>query len=172
MANILEAFGTITSLTITNLNSLASSVTAGWMSAAIDNTSNLYLDYGVQIKFAAVNTAPSSQKAFFLYAAPVLDDTTSDYATTGAASEGGPTGIEGTLTFPDITANPVNIPLIGVVPYVGQNAVIISPVFSIAAAFNDMIPPKFVLGLVNASGMTIAASGNYVKIRGIYRTVA
>lgn len=171
MSLILEAFGSVVSLTITDLNSLASSVTAGWMSAAIDNTSNLYLDYLVQIKLAAVNTSPSSQKALFLYAAPVVDDTTNDYATTGAASGGGPTGTEGTITFPDITANPVNIPLIGVVPYVGQNAVIISPAFSVAAAFNDVIPPKFVLALINASGMTIAAAGNYVKVRGVYRTV-
>jgi hypothetical protein len=171
MSNILEAFGTSTSLTISSLNSLASSPTAGWQSAAIDNTSNLYLDYEVQAKFAAVNTAPAGSHAFFVYAAALLDDSGSDYATTGAASGGAPSGSEGTITFPDITTNPVNVPLIGTIPYVGQNAAIVSPPFSVAAAYNGHVPAKFVILIINHSGLTIAASGNFVKVRGVYRTV-
>lgn len=172
MSNILQAFGAVSSLTITNLNSLASSTTAGWNSAAIDNTSNLYLDYEVQIKLAAVNTAPGGNKQFLIYAAALLDDTGSDYATTGATTGGAPSGSEGTLTFPDYTANPVNIPLIGQVPYVAQNVAIVSPPFSVAAAYGGHVPPKFVIALINHSGMTIAAASNFVKVRGVYRTVA
>lgn len=170
MTDLKEAFGSVVSMTITNLNSLASSNTAGWMSAAIDNSANLYLDYLVQIKLAAVNTAPTNSKALYVYASGLADDSTSDYGTTGAASGGAPSGSEGTITFPAVDSNPVIIPRIGTIPYVGQNAIIITPPFSVAAAFNGIIPAKFVLLIINHSGMTLASSGNYVKHRGVYRT--
>lgn len=172
MSNVKEAFGSVTSLTITNLNSLASSATAGWQSGTIDNSSDLFLDYQVAIKLAAVNTAPGSSKALYVYAAGLLDDGGSDYGTTGAASGGALSGSEGTLTFPDVQVNSVNIPRIGTIPYVGQNAAIISPIFSVAAAFNGSVPIKFALAIVNHAGFTLASSGNYVKVRGVYRTVA
>lgn len=172
MASVLEAFGTATTMTVTNLNSLATSATAGWRSAAIDNTSNLYLDYLIQVQLAAVNTAPANSKAFLLFVSALVDGSGSAYATTGATSGGAPNGSEGTLTFPDFTSNPVNIPLLGVIPYVGQNTAIISTPFSVKAAFNGIIPPKFCLGLINHSGMTIAASSNVVTYLGVYNTVA
>lgn len=168
--NILEGLGGVSSLTVTNLNSLATSATAGWRSAAIDNTSNLYQDYEVQVKIAAVNTAPANSKAFYVFASGLLDDSGSDYATTGAASGGAPDGTEGTLTFPDVTTLPNGLALVGVIPYAVQNSTMISTVMSVAAAFNGHVPAKFCLAIVNHSGMTIAASGNYVKIRGVYRT--
>jgi hypothetical protein len=173
MANIKEALaGSVDNFTITNLNSLASSATAGWVSAVVDNTSNLYLDYAVQLVLAAVNTAPANNKAFYLYAYSILDTSGSDYTTTGAASGGAPAGTEGTLTFPDITANPVNMRPLAVIPYVGQNAKIITPWLPILPALGgDHLPPKFGVALVNYSGMTIAASGNSLKGLGVYKTV-
>lgn len=171
MASILEAFTSANSFTITNLNSLASSVTAGWGSGAVDNSSSLYLDALVQVNLAAVNTAPSSQKAFFVYAYGLTDTGGSLYTTTGATSGGTP-GTQGTLTFPDITANAINLPLIGIIPYVGQNTVIYSPAFSVAKAFGGWLPPKWGVAIVNASGMTIAASGNSVTWIGANNTVA
>lgn len=169
-SSILQAFGTSTALTITNLNSLATSVTAGWGSDPIDNTSTLYTDFLVEVTIAAVNTAPANNKAFYVYAAGLVDSSGTSYATTGATSGGTP-GSQGALTFPDITANPVNIPLIGVIPYVGQNTLINSAPLSVSAAYNGVIPPKFCLAIVNYSGMTIASSGNVVAVRGVYRTV-
>ena len=50
MATVNVAYGTYTALTITNLNSLASSATAGWQSARISNVSTLALDYEIVIK--------------------------------------------------------------------------------------------------------------------------
>lgn len=171
MSNVKEAFDTLASLTITNLNSLASSATAGWKSDAIDNTAGLFIDFLVQMKLAAVNTAPANNQAFYLFASGLLDDAGADYATTGA-SGGAPDGTEGTLTFPSITAASISLPLLGAIPYTTQNVAIVSPVFSVAALFGGNIPPKFVLALLNYSGMTIAAAGNWVKVRGVYRTVA
>lgn len=171
MADIKEALQTVQTFTITNLNSLASSLTAGWGSAAVDNTTNLYLEVLVQLNLAAVNTAPSSQKGFFIYAYGLLDTAGSLYTTTGATSGGTP-GSQGALTFPDISANPINLPLVGIVPYVGQNTAINSPQFSLSKAFNGWIPPKWGIAIVNGSGMTIAASGNSVQYMGLYNTVA
>jgi hypothetical protein len=166
---IVEALGAVQTMTITNLNSLARSVTAGWRSAAIDNTSDLFMDIHIQFKLAAVNTAPANGKTFYLFASGLLDDSGSDYATTGAASGGAPDGSEGTLTFPAVDASPVNLPQIGAVDYINQNVAIISPILSVAAAFGGLVPAKLVLGFINDSGMTIAGSGNYVKYRGVYR---
>jgi hypothetical protein len=125
----------------------------------------------VTVKIAAVNTAPANSRAFWIWAAGLLDDSGTDYGTTGATSGGALAGSEGALTFPDVTANPSNLPRIGTIPYVGQNVAIVSPPFSVAAAFNGVVPIKFQLAIINHSGFTIAAAGNYVKVRGIYRTV-
>jgi hypothetical protein len=44
MGTISPNYGTEQSLTVTNLHSLASSATAGWCSAAIDNTTTKWRD--------------------------------------------------------------------------------------------------------------------------------
>lgn len=171
MASVLEAFQAAQSFTITNLNSLASSLTAGWGSAAVDNSSTLYLDALVQVNIAAVNTAPGSLKAFYVFAYGLTDTGGSLYTTTGATSGGTP-GSQGALTFPSIDTNAVNLPLIGVIPYVGQNTIIYSPPFSVARGFGGILPQKWGVAIVNASNMTIAASGNSVQYTGVYNTVA
>lgn len=154
--------------TTTNLQSLATSATAGWGSAVVDNTANLYLDALVQVVLAAVNTAPANSKALFVYAYSGSNAT--DLTTTG--SSGGTVGTQGALTFPDVTTLPVAMPLIGVVPYAVQNKLIVSPEFSVARAFGGVLPPYWGVALVNHTGMILAASGNTVKYRGISETVA
>ena len=42
-----EKFGSYTAMTVTNLQSLASSATAGWQSARVSNVSTLALDYNI-----------------------------------------------------------------------------------------------------------------------------
>lgn len=168
-ASAKQAFGSVDTFTITNLNSLATSATAGWRSAAVDNTSNLYSEYAVQLVLAAVNTAAANSKAFFLYLYSILDTSGSDYTTTGATSGGAPDGTEGTLTFPDITANAVNLRLLAVIPYIGTNTKIISPWIQVAPALGGLfLPPKFGFALINHSGFTIASSGNSFKGVGLY----
>jgi hypothetical protein len=167
MADVKTAFGTATSLTITNAN-LATSATAGWMSAAIDNTSNLYDDYLFHVELAAVNTAPANSKAIFLYAFALADSSASAYTSTG---DGTASGSEGTLTFPDVTTLPVVAPLLGVIPYPVQNKAINAGPFSFAAAFGfqGAAPPKLAIGMINHSGMTLSVTA--IKYRGVYFTV-
>jgi hypothetical protein len=165
-ANINVAYQAEQTMTTTNLQSLATSATAGWGSAVVDNTTTLYLDALVQVVLPAVNTLPANDKALYVFAYAGSNST--DLTTTGAASSGAP-GTQGGLFFPDITTNPQNLPLIGVIPYVSLNTKIVSPEFSVARPFG-VLPPFWGVAIVNYSGMTLAASGNTVKYRGVYAT--
>lgn len=166
MSSIKEAVGSATAFTITNAN-LAVSSTAGWMSNAIDNSSNLYLDAHVHVVLAAVNTAPANSKAIFLYAYGLVDTSGSAYTSTGSAT---PSGSEGTLTFPDITTLPVAMPLLGVIPYPTQNTAINGGPFSVARCFGGILPVKWGIAMINHSAMTLNVTS--IKYIEVYRTVA
>lgn len=168
MADIKEAFQAVQSLTVTSLSGLASSLTAGWQSAVIDNSTNLYTGYAFELTLTAVNTAPSSLKGLYFYLSRLLDTSGSDWDTTGATSGGTTGGGQGTLTFPDISANIVNLPQIAFVPYVGQNTAIKAH-FTASAADGGLIFPKLVLCCANATGMTLGTAT--LKYAGYYNTV-
>lgn len=162
MANILEGFGTATAFTITNAN-LAASVTAGWQSNAIDNSTNLFDDALIITDFAAVNTAPAGSKAIFLYAFAILDTAGSLYTSTG---DGAPGASEATLTFPSVTTLPVVAPLLGVIPYPVTNKILRGGPFSVARCFGGVLPPKWVIGMVNDSGMTLTVTSiKYIEVK-------
>jgi hypothetical protein len=165
MANVKVAFGTATAFIKTNAN-LATSATAGWMSNAIDNSTNLYLDALVHAEFAAVNTAPANSKAIFLYAYALVDTAGSAYTSSGSAT---PSGSEGTLTFSDITASAIPMPLLGVAPYPTQNIAINAGPFSVAACFGGVLPPKWGIAMINHSGMTLNVTN--IKYIEVYNTV-
>jgi hypothetical protein len=167
MANRNLAYQAEQSFVVTALNSLATSPTAGWGSAVVDNTANLFLDAEVQVVLAAVNTVPGSSKALYVYA--YAGSNATDLTTTG--SSGGTVGTQGALTFPDITTLAVVMPLIGMVPYPVQNKLIVSSWFSVAKAFNNWLPPFWGVACVNHTGMILAASGNSIKYRGLFETI-
>lgn len=166
-ADVKEAFNTSASLTITNLNSLASSTTAGWQGAGIDNntdTSVRFLDDLWQVVFAAVNTAPANLKVFFILCGYSLD---------GGTNWTRPfTGSEGTVTYDDIATLPQCAEVVDVVPYATQNTAIKSKSMSVAQVTGFVLPPRYAPGVINNSGMTIAASGNVFTSQRQYRTVA
>lgn len=153
------------SMTVTNLHSLASSATAGWGSASVDNSSNLYLDAEIMIRIAAVNTAPASDKALYVFAFGSTDGA----IWTSTGTSGGTVGTEGALTFPSISTLPIVMPLIGVIPYPVQNKAIDAGPFYMSNAFKRL-PLFWGIAIINFSGMTLAASGNTVKYRGNYFT--
>ncbi len=169
MASIKLVYGTATAFTKTNAN-LADSATAGWKSNSIDNSSNLYLDALVSIELGAVNTAPGSNKAIYLFAYSLIEGTA--YASTG---DGTIDGTEGTVTFPSIsTPLPVVLPLLGVVPYPVQNKAINSPAFSVSKALFGApmsgLPDKWGIGMINFSGMTLSVTNIYYQE--VYMSVA
>lgn len=174
-ASVLEAFqSSDQSVDLTSFNSLASSATAGWSSHYIDNSSNLYLDDIAYIKFAAVNTAPASNKAYYLYGASALN--TTDLPASGASTSNtvpNSSSTSAALNFPSIsTPLACLFPIVRVIPYPVQNITNTTTVFSLARAFGGFLGLFFWYPLLNFTGMTIAASGNVFKRRGVYNTVA
>lgn len=172
-ASVLEAFQTGQTLDLTAIG-IATSVTAGWCSNWIDNTSGLYLDILFWYYSQAVNTATSSQKAHLLYApgsfatADLPVNTAGNLATNSAT-------VSAILTYLDITANDVGWPLLKSIPYITTNKPIQSGLFGIAKAHDGACPLVAWLGLVNAAGPTIGTGGappTKIAYRGSYLTVA
>jgi hypothetical protein len=149
-----ESFGSYTAMTVTNLQSLASSATAGWQSARVDNqTSVLALDYEIFVKLTTANTAPANDKAAYIYACPMI---TTDGGTTWLASDQGtttlPTGSEGTTTI----ASPNNLRLLGVLSYTTQNMTM-QGMFRLSDA-GIYMPDGFSIIIVNFTGAALSTS--------------
>lgn len=144
-------------MTVTNLNSLASSTTTGWQSAAVDNTTNVYEDAHVQVIVDMANTAPANDKCLYVLAYSALETTYTSPAS----------GSEGTVTLTNITNTGQNIRQIGIIPYTTQDEVIESSVMSVASAFGGILPAKWGIIIANYSGAAIAATGNSVKWIGV-----
>lgn len=171
-ASVLEAFQAEQSLDLTGI-AIASSVTAGWCSAWIDNHTNLYLDILFYYYMGAVNTAAGSQKAHYLFAPGAWNTTDTLPSNTAGNTVTNSASTSATLTYLDITANPTGFPQVAVVPYITTNKVISSGgLFGVAKGHDGYCPPFVWLGLVNAAGPTITATGSKIGYAGAYATVA
>jgi hypothetical protein len=144
-------------MTVTSLNSLGSSATAGWQSTVVDNSSDRYLDAHVQVVVDMANTSPSNDQCLYVYAYGGLATTYTNPCT----------GTEGTITLTSISSTGQNIRLIGVMPYTTADEVIESQPLSVASAFGGVLPVKWGLVIMNFTGAAIAASGNSVKWVGL-----
>lgn len=151
------SYSSVTSMTVTNLHSLASSATAGWQSAAVDNSSTVYEDAHVQVVLDMANTAPGVDKCVYVMAYSALETTYTNPAS----------GTEGTITLTNITNTGQNLRPIGVIPYTTQAETIESSVMSVAGAFGGCLPVKWGIVIVNYSGASLEASGNTVKWVGV-----
>lgn len=168
MATVSQSYGSTTTLTVTNLNSLASSATAGWQSAKVSNLSTKAIDYEINVKLTMANTAPANDKSVYVYVCPFY---TSDAGTTWYASSQGtttlPTGSEGTTTI----ASPNNLRLLGILNYTTQNMVL-QDTFNLSNAFGNTMPDGFSIIIINYTGAAISASSNIVEYTPINLTVA
>lgn len=164
MADVKIAYAASSNLTVTSLNSLASSAThvAGWESAANDNTTNLHLDYRVSVKITVASAGLSAGQIRVYLVAP-LDDTTWPDVFDGTESAETVTDTEirdaicrlGAVTDTDTTASRVyylDVP-------------------SVAAVFNGHLPNKFLLFITQSTGAALAATGNQVTVTSHYETV-
>lgn len=168
MTTVNQAYGSYTALTVTNLQSLASSSTAGWRSALIDNQSSVKaLDYEVFVKLTTANTAPANDKAMYVYAVPAI---TTDGGTTWLLSDQGtttlPTTSEGTTTI----ATPNDLRLMGVLNYTTQNMTVQGH-FNLSNAVGNSMPDGFSIIIVNYSGAALS-TGCVVAYRAITQTIA
>lgn len=135
-------YGAATALTVTGLNSLASGSYA--TSDAVNNTTNLYLDYLVELTVANVVEAGNFQAV--VYAISSLDGT--NYSDNQSTNQ------------------PYAFKYVGMLPLNGTGPWR-SAAMSVAAAFNGTIPPYFKLVILNDAGVTLAASGNSVQYVGV-----
>lgn len=152
MATQKIAYGSTSVLTVTNLQSLANSATAGWRSDRVSNLSTLAVDYEIAVKLTTANTAPANDKAMYVYVCPWY---TTDAGTTWLASSQGtttlPTSSEGTTTI----ASPNNLRLLGVLNYTSQNMTV-QDTFLLSNAFGLSMPDGFSIIIINYSGAALS----------------
>lgn len=171
MADIKRAYRASSNLTVTNLASIATSSTlvAGWLSAIIDNTTDLDLDKDITGKIVLGNAATAGQIA--LYAIAMLDD--SNWPASALTS--GTFGTEGTGAFKDATNRDAVAVLVWAAgtradPGATDDTYQISK-SSLAAAFDGVLPAKCVLFLTHSTGVNLASSGHQITCKGTYETV-
>lgn len=149
------AYGSYTAVTVTNLQSLASSATVGWQSDRIDNqTSVKALDYEIFVKLTTANTAPANDKIAYVYVSPAM---TTDGGTTWLHADQGtatlPTGSEAASTI----ASPNNLVLLGTLAYTTQQMVMQGD-FLLSKAFGQFMPDGFSLIIVNFTGAALSTA--------------
>lgn len=152
MPTLKPSYGATTVMTVTNLQSLASSATAGWQSDKVSNLSPLANDFEIFVKLTTANTAPGSDKAMYVYICPFY--TTDGGTTWFAASQGTttlPTGAEGTTTI----ASPNNLRLLGVLNYTTQQMVV-QDNFLLSNCFGNHLPDGFSVIIINFSGAALS----------------
>lgn len=151
-------YGSDTSMTVTNLNSMASSATAGWLSAQVSNVSTKARDYLIGVKLTMANTAPANDKAAYVYVVPWF---TTDGGTTWYASTGGVTSVPGTSQAAYTFASPNDFRLLGVLSYTTTQQVLQSN-WPLSRAVGNTMPHGFSIFIINFTGAAISASGNVV----------
>lgn len=159
--------GAYTTMTVTNLHSLAPSLTACWQSARVSDLSTKALDYEILVHLAAVNTAPANNKVISVFVSPWVNDDSSNWYPADNSNGTILTGSEGTVTI----ATPHNMRLLGVIYNYTQNTVC-SNSFLLSNAFGQFMPDGWSLVIQNYTGMTFAGSGNIVAYRAITETNA
>jgi hypothetical protein len=169
MAEVNIAYDTYTALTVTNLQSLASSATAGWQSARISNVSTLALDYEIVVSLTTANTAPANDKAVYVFISPAV---TTDGGTTWLQADGGtttlPSGSQGTYTIGGVTTTN-NLDLLRAVAYTAQQQTM-QAVMRLSDLY-DAMPDGFQIIIVNYTGAALS-TGCVVAYRAITQTVA
>lgn len=152
-----------TAMTVTNLHSLASSQdwTAGWTSASVNNTSNVYMDYLYGFTFT---THASNRQAgsINIYVIAALNDTP-----TWPATASGTIGTEGALSFTDTEERDSLCRLLGSITVDNTaSAIYTFPPTGIAQLFGGAVPPYHAIYIgQNCSTTTtagLAAAGSAV----------
>lgn len=166
------SYGSYTAMTVTNLQSLASSITAGWQSARVDNQSSVKaLDFEIVIKLPTANTAPANDKCVYVY---VSEAVTTDGGTTWLHDDVGtttlPTGSEGTITVLSSATGPMSAKLLGTLPYNTQNMTM-ERTFKLSNVAGQFMPDGFSIILVNFTGAALS-TGCVVAYRAITETNA
>lgn len=157
MSSVKVAFGSSTAITVT----LASLANGGAReSAAIDNSSNLYLDAFITCK-VKTGTTPTGDKAIYVYAAFSEDGTI--YPDTVTGSDAGITLV-----------SPTELVLLMVINCPSATTTYIKTASLLPAWGGPGLPRKWSLVFLNSTGTTLdSTGGNFViQYTGVTQTVA
>lgn len=143
-----------TSMTVTNLHSLASSQdwNAGWSSASVNNTSNVYMDY---LYGGTFTTHASNRQAgtINVYVIAALNDTP-----TWPATATGTIGTEGSLSFTDTEEKDSLCRLLTSITVDNTaSAIYTFPATGIAQLFGGVVPPYHAIFVAQNCATTTAA---------------
>lgn len=162
------SYGTWTSMTVTNLQSLAIDTTdpyAGWQSARVDNqTTTKAIDFEVQILLSTAATAPANDKMIYVYVVPWIYDGSTWTPAANFSTTTRPTGSEGTasMTDPNSMKGPFSMPYqITSQPVDGY--------FTIGSMCGGVVPDGWSLALRNNCGAALG-TGCVVAYRAITYT--
>ena len=169
MSDINIQYGTWTSMTVTNLQSLAIDTTdpyAGWQSARVDNqTTTKALDFEVQILLSTAATAPANDSTVYVYVVPWVYDGSTWTPAANFGTTTRPTGSEGTASMSD----PNSMKFALGIPY----KITSQPLdgwFTIAGVCNGVVPDGWSLAIRNNCGAALG-TGCVVAYRPITQTV-
>lgn len=150
MATIKPLYGSSGQAVTVTLASLANA--SARASNAIDNTSNLYDDVLFQLYVKSGASGVTATGVVNVYAAGSTDG--------GTTYAEGATGSDAAITL----TSPPNVKLIGQINVVANATTYKSEPFSVAAAFNGILPQKFVIIVENQSGGALdSTEGNHTK---------
>lgn len=169
MGDIKAKYAASSSLTVTNLHSLASSQdwAAGWTSASQNNTSNAYLDMLVGATFTT-HASNRQAGAINIYVIAALNDTP-----TWPATASGTIGTEGALSFTDTEERDTLCRLLGSIAVDNTaSAIYTFPQTGIAQLFGGVLPTHYAIYIAqNCSTTTtagLASSGSAVYLTPAY----
>ena len=159
------AYAASAAQTQTNLDGIASSATwvAGWESGAIDNSSNLYLDYRIHAVLQLESAGLAAGEARMYLVAEQSDATWPDAFD----------GTESTETITDTEQRDAICRLAAVsATDTGASEFVYLTCPSAAAVFNGTLPRKFVIFITQSSGTTLETTGdpNQVYVAGVAET--
>lgn len=154
------AYGGSTSITITP-GALASG--SARQSAAVDNTTNLYVDAVVTVTINAPTSGLAAPFLVNVYAAASLDG--SVWPGEGAGNPDGVTGSDATITL----ESPTNLTLLGQITLTTVSNTYVSEPFSVASCFGGVMPPHWSIVIQNSSGGALQ-SGSTAHYSGVYTT--
>jgi len=149
-------YGASSAFTVTNLHSVASSSTwvAGWMSAVMDNTSNLSIDEIIAGNITT-GTSPTVSTIIEIWAWSILDDT--------PTYPDSITGSEGTVTLTS-----ANVKLAGAFARLGTITIdnttnrVYPFVYSLAQNGFGFVPKKWGLFVTHNTGVALKSSGSAI----------
>lgn len=158
MSTIRTQFGPVTNVGIT-LNGLASG--AARSSAKIENQNSRYIDAICQFKIKTPAGTFGDRYAVYFFAWGAADDAAPIF----------PAGITGVDESVAVALETLSLRPIGSL-YVAGTGTVISPPFSVAPAFGNVLPPVWGVLLINRCGVALDASDNLGFWRGVEFEVA